>query len=81
MLKAVEDFDDLHIDWRGADTAVQHAAVVEDLGVFDTPDEFFRAHAQEYRGLKKLLYENIGRKLMTKKAAKIRKCAQYSHAD
>lgn len=42
---AVEDFDDLHIDWRGADTAVQHAAVVEDLGVFDTPDEFFRAHA------------------------------------
>lgn len=72
---AVEDFCNLQIDWIGKPTAVQHQAVVEDLGVFDTPDEFFARNKQEYRGLKKFMYENFGRKIMTKKVAKIRRQA------
>ena len=70
---AVNDFTNLQIDWNGKDTEVQHGAVVEDLGVFDTPDEFYANHKQFYRGIKKFMYENIGRKLMTNKVAKIRK--------
>lgn len=70
---AVKDFSNLQIDWNGADTTVQQQAVVEDLGVFDSPDEFYCKYNQEYRGLKKFLYENIGRKIMTKKVAKIRR--------
>ncbi len=70
---AVEDFADLHIDWKGENTTVQQQAVVEDLGVFDTPDEFFADHKQLYRGAKKFLYENIGRKIMTRRVEKIRR--------
>ncbi len=70
---AVEDFGNLQIDWNGKNTTVQQQAVVEDLGVFDTPDEFYSEYKQTYRGLKKFLYENIGRKIMTRKVAKIRR--------
>ena len=70
---AVEDFGNLQIDWNGANTTVQQQAVVEDLGVFDCPDDFYSGHKQEYKGLKKFLYENVGRKIMTKKVAKIRR--------
>lgn len=75
---AVKDFDNLQIDWKGENTAVQHQAVIENLGVFDSPDEFYKTHKQNYRGLKKFMYENIGRKLMTKKAAKIRPSGKYN---
>ncbi len=70
---AVEDFSNLQINWNRKDTTVQQQAVVEDFGIFDTPDEFFAEHKQYYRGIKKFLYENIGRKIMTKKVAKIRR--------
>lgn len=70
---AVKDFIDLQIDWIGDHTTVQQQAVVEDLGVYDDPDEFYTKYKQEYRGVKKFLYENIGRKIMTKKVAKIRR--------
>ncbi len=70
---AVKDFNNLQIDWKGADTTVQQQAVVQDLGVFDSPDDFYSEFKQEYRGIKKFLYENIGRKIMTAKVAKIRR--------
>ena len=70
---AVEDFGNLQINWKGENTTVQKLAVVEDLGIFDNPDEFYKKYKQEYRGLKKFLYEKFGRKIMTKKVAKIRR--------
>ncbi len=70
---AVENLENLELDWKGKDTFVQSLAVVEDLGIFATPDEFFSDHAQEYRGMKKFLYELIGRKIMTKRVVKIRR--------
>lgn len=70
---AVKDFENLQIDWNGHDTAVQQEAVIEDFGVFDTPDEFYVNHAQPYRGVKKFLYEKFGRKIMTRAVAKIRR--------
>ena len=70
---AVKDFSNLQIDWEGKDTTVQKEAVAEDYGVFDTPDDFFPAHPQLYKGIKKFIYEKIGRKIMTKNVAKIRR--------
>lgn len=69
---AVGDFENFRLDWSGKDTFVQSLAVVEDLGIFATPDEFFAGHRQDYRGMKKFLYEAFGRKIMTKRAARIR---------
>lgn len=70
---AVKDFSNLQIDWNGENTTVQQQAVVKDLGVFNTPDEFYAEYKQEYHGIKKFMYENIGRKIMTKKVVKIRR--------
>ncbi len=70
---AVKDFNNLQIDWKGTNTTVQQQTVVEDLGIFDNPDEFYLKYKQEYRGLKKFLYENFGRKIMTRNAEKIRR--------
>lgn len=70
---AVKDFGTLQIDFKGENTTIQQQAVVEDLGVFDSPDEFFATHKQEYRGFKKFAYECFGRKIMTRKVAKIRR--------
>lgn len=69
---AVKDFGNLQIDWRGESTAIQQQAIQVDLGIYDSPDEFYAKYKQDYRGIKKFLYENIGRKIMTKKVAKIR---------
>lgn len=70
---AVKDFSNLQIDWKGENTTVQQQAVIKDIGVYDTPDDFYAVYKQEYRGIKKFMYENIGRKIMTKKVVKIRR--------
>lgn len=69
---AVKDFSDLQIDWNGENTAIQQQAIQVDLGIYDSPDEFYAEYKQDYRGIKKFLYENIGRKIMTKRVARIR---------
>lgn len=72
---AVDDFSELKVDWRGKATAIQQAAVVEDLGVFDSPDAVYARYSQEYRGGKKFMYENIGRGIMNKRVSDVRKRA------
>lgn len=70
---AVKEFDNIKIDWMGESTAIQQQAIQVDLGIYDSPDEFYAEYKQDYRGIKKFLYENIGRKIMTKKCRKIRR--------
>lgn len=69
---AVKEFDNIKIDWMGESTAIQQQAILVDLGIYDSPDEFYAEYKQDYRGIKKFLYENIGRIIMTNKVAKIR---------
>lgn len=70
---AVKDFSNLHIDWMGESTVIQQQAILVDLGIYDSPDDFYAEYKQDYRGMKKFLYENIGRIIMTNKVAKIRR--------
>lgn len=70
---AVKEFDNIKIDWMGESTAIQQQAIQVDLGIYDSPDEFYAEYKQDYRGMKKFMYENIGRKIMTKNVAKIRR--------
>lgn len=70
---AVKDFSVIDIKWKGRDTFIQRAAVVKDYGTFETPDDFFMAHPQNVAGLKRILYEKVGRKIMTKRVERIRK--------
>jgi len=69
---ATNNFQSLSIEWDGSSTYVQSAAVVNDLGVFLNPDDFFSKHKQHLGKLKEFIYVHIARKIMNKNVKKIR---------
>lgn len=71
---AVEDIRDAPVQWQGASAYIQKAAIVEDYGAFDSPDELYGARGANLRGsrLKGLLYKHIVRKAMNARVAGIR---------
>jgi len=70
---AVKDFKNPPIDWNENDTYIQSEGIIQDFGIFDTPDELFSKHFQNISALKKYLFQNIGRHLMNKNVKNIRK--------
>jgi len=70
---SVKDFKNPPIDWNENDTYIQSEGIVQDFGVFNTPDELFAKHYQNISSLKKYLFRNIIRHLMNKNVNKIRK--------
>lgn len=69
---ATDNFQNPQIDWNGNDTYIQKEGINNDLGVFNSPDEFFAKYQQRLSPLKKWFYQNIGRKLMNRNVEKIR---------
>ena len=70
---AVKDFKNPPIDWNENDTYIQNEGIVQDFGVFDTPDELFSKHFQRLSPFKKFMFRNVIRHLMNKNVDKIRK--------
>jgi hypothetical protein len=60
------------IEWKGADTYIQNEGINRDYGVFDTPDDFYESHGANLSGLKRVLFQQIVRKLMNSNIARIR---------
>lgn len=69
---AVKDFSDLQVYFNGNDTYIQSAGIVDDFGVYDSPDDMYKEHGQNMKGLKKAAYAVFGRKLMNGNVNKIR---------
>jgi len=69
---ATENFQNPQVNWNANDTYIQKGAINNDLGVFDSPDEFFEKYQQQLSPLKKWLYQNIARKFMNLNVARIR---------
>ena len=69
---AVKDLKNPKIDWNENDTYIQNEGIISDLGVYNTPDEFFSKHFQKLSPLKKFLFRNLGRHLMNKNVKIIR---------
>ena len=69
---ATSNFEKLSVEWKGTDTYVQNAAIVEDYGTFLCPDDFFLIHSQSLGTIKGFMYEIIGRKMMTRNVNRIR---------
>jgi len=69
---AVKNFEDPPIDWNENDTYIQSEGIVQDFGIFDTPDELFTKHFQNISKFKKFLFQNIGRHLMNNNVKRIR---------
>lgn len=61
------------IEWAGADTSIQKTGVARDLGVFDDPDAFYRAHGGNLSGLRSLLYRLVIRHRMNRRVAALRR--------
>jgi len=73
---AVKDLNNLQIDWDENNTYIQSEAIIQDFGIFDTPDELFSSHFQKVSLIKKFLFKNIGRHLINRNVEKIRELRQ-----
>lgn len=70
---ATPRLDDPPIDWSGGDTHIQHAAIVEEIGTFDAPDDLYARHRQALSPLRRVLYERVVRHWMNRRVAAIRR--------
>ncbi len=52
------------VAWNGEDTYIQKTAIVQDFGVYDTPDAFYLSHEQSFGWLRGALYRHIIRHWM-----------------
>lgn len=69
---AVKDFRNPVIDFERNNTYIQSEGIVQDFGVYDSPDDLLKEHHQEISALKAFLYRNFGRHLMNRNIRKIR---------
>jgi hypothetical protein len=60
------------VEWTGVDTAIQSTGISRDLGLFDTPDDFYAAHDQAFGRLRGALYRGVIRHWMNHRVAGIR---------
>ena len=70
---ATTNLDDPPVEWTGGNTYIQKEGIVRDFGIFDSPDEFYEAHGSNLRGLRRILFVHVGRRLMNRNVGKIRK--------
>ncbi|XOY56367.1 MAG: transglutaminase-like domain-containing protein [Rhodobacterales bacterium] len=60
------------VTWDGQDTYIQRTGIVQDFGLFDTPDSFYAAHEQSFGWLKGVLYRHIIRHWMNARVRALR---------
>jgi len=58
--------------WRGSDTYIQKTGIARDLGLYDSPDAFYRAHRQDFGPLRDWLYSRLVRHWMNARVSRIR---------
>ena len=60
------------VAWNGEDTYIQKTGIVQDFGVFDTPDAFYFSHEQSFGWLRGALYRHIIRHWMNARVRGLR---------
>lgn len=61
------------VEWTGRDTYIQKTGIASDFGTFDTPDDFYLKHRQNFGILRDWLYRNIIRHWMNRRVRVIRR--------
>lgn len=69
---ATKNLKEPEIYWNENDTYIQKEGIVNDFGIYDDPDSFFREHKQKLNLIKKFLFKHIIRKALNKKLKKTR---------
>src|SRR5690606_26404038 len=62
-----DNFANPLIDWNFNDTYIQDNGINLDIGLFDTPDEFYAIHQQRLGAFKKFIFRIIDRQEMNRK--------------
>ncbi|MEK3718432.1 transglutaminase-like domain-containing protein [Paenibacillus sp. FSL R7-0333] len=70
---ATDNFQNPQIYWNENDTYVQKEGIVQDFGIYDSPDAFFTAHPQGLSPFKKIIYSRVVRHLMNRNVDHIRR--------
>lgn len=69
---AVKDFKNPTIEFNVNNTYIQSEGITQDFGVYDSPDDLLKEHAQEMGSIKEFMFRHLGRHLMNKNVKKIR---------
>ncbi|HQC99839.1 MAG TPA: transglutaminase family protein [Aquabacterium sp.] len=69
---ATPDLSAPAVEWRGQDTYIQKDGIADDLGIFNSPDEFYVRHGSNLSGLKRWLYSHVIRHRMNAQVRRIR---------
>ncbi len=79
---ASDDFQSPQVEWSGNNnTYIQKEGIVKDLGIFDSPDEFYEKYGTNPKGLKKVLFKLLVRHIMNNTISKLRKKKTQSNGD
>ena len=60
------------VDWCGSDTYIQKSGIARDLGLYDSPDDFYHEHRQGFGPLRAWLYSRLIRHWMNARVSRIR---------
>jgi hypothetical protein len=60
------------VDWVGKDTFIQKDGINHDVGLFDSPDDFYAQHGVNLSGIKRWLFVHAIRHAMNRNVARIR---------
>jgi hypothetical protein len=69
---ATTNLQEPNVEWCGRPTYIQREGIAEDFGVFDHPDELYRARGTNLTGLRRVLYTYVFRHAMNATVSRIR---------
>ncbi|MHA6197029.1 transglutaminase-like domain-containing protein [Pseudomonas wadenswilerensis] len=60
------------VQWTGGDTHIQREGIARELGLYDSPDDFYREHRTNLSGVRGWLYRNFFYKALNDNVRRIR---------
>jgi transglutaminase-like putative cysteine protease len=69
---ASNNLNNPEVEWTGTDTYIQKEGINNDLGIYNSPDDFFKTHNQALSPIKKFIYTHIARHFMNRNISNIR---------
>jgi hypothetical protein len=70
---ATDDFQNPPVEWKENDTYIQKDGIIEDLDIYDSPDELFAAHSQKVGWFKTFMFKYFVRHSMNRNVRRIRR--------
>lgn len=70
---ATADLQSPRVEWTGVDTFIQHDGIARELGIYQSPDEFYAKNRTNLRGFKGWLYRNYFYERLNENISNIRR--------